>query len=1664
MMTSTWTYDAATFDVDAKGVVSVNAYAPGQVGDEEPEARALVECMYTAQYKGIGLPEEQAVEATERAFGKEEPDCKRQFLFVWWSDEGVDSTKIVGFIGVSQNPENHVLISAPLIQTELVETQKSVVEKAMFQSSRQLADVLLQDLAVKKELKRAVPVWRELVNASDHYKKLCEDEGFSISAADRLEMTRFLKDAELKLDQASGGIEFRPLDLEDGTIVQVFEVLKQAFEPELKTFEAWKRHYPQQPRFAAELSFVAWDGNMPVCVAAVERLVVGEGGGDDEIPKLFATDTSIRASGAEIPVNPRLEYDPDYSERKVKIAKNATTGYICGVATLLSHRNKRLAQLTLQRCFHAAARAGLEKIVLGADRQNLSAVQAYIRAGMVETKAENDGRIAINRLATMSAVQSLLGTSPSNRYSTFQPVDSRTPQTTDATASWFSKLFFSYAKPVLDVGQTRQLDAEDLWQLHGENRASVAFQSFKRAYLKHDKSVVRAILSTQGLRFFLCGLGLFTMAACSIFAPIVLQHVIDAFSAPVMDMEVLVRWIGAFFVSRLVNGFCGAHVEFQFEIGLIRLIASLKSLLFEKALRRSVQSKIKDDKDTADISNLFSQDMYSLHWATTTMNKIWIIPTQIVVVIYLLYTLVSYAAFAGLATILLMMALNSWLTKVYMKYFFAIMTLQDSRMKVIKEIFAAMQTIKFNAWEKQIMNRIDTEREKEMVCISKFHYAVGLSVGLLRSSPLIVSTVSFAVYALVMKETLTASKVFTSIVLFNSIRMPLSQLPESFQACMQGWNALKRISKYLEIEEVDASAVSRDARGYPSDVMIAFENADFMWKAAAEGEEPKHVLKNVDFQVRKGEFAVVHGPVGAGKSSLLAAILGELPSATGKVFVRTEKVAYYSQQSWIQHLTIRDNILFGLPFDAKKYERVIDACGLVKDLAQFPAGDMTEIGQKGVNLSGGQKARVSLARACYSDADIYILDSPLAAVDAVVQSEIFSKCMCDLLKDKTIVLVTHLRDVIDAEAVNVKISLTEGGVSMVEHFQRKQSRRAFATFNAEAGDSESLGEVVQTTDGKLVEDEAREDGRVSMGVFWDTYAAFGGHATAIPFVITLVGGAVFSVCSDLWMSYWTGEMDSSEGSVSVDTGILVYGALGAIASFFLIARNLSNAYTSVKASRSLFRNMTSALFNAPLRFFDANPIGRIINRYSEDFNAIDYRLAFSFYGIFIVSVINFSQIIAAIYVIKYAGILILPLLWIYVRTSLYYLSSSREITRLLKVSNSPILSHVAQSEEGATVLRSFGLEFVARAQEENFKRLDAYNRVLYASTVAKEWFDVQVQLVGFGVVVLIVSALFVLRDYLSPGLVGLAFMYAVNIESQLSFMVSRWSFFESTMVSPERVIEYINIPTEGHRSDKIVVASSKSGQEWPASGSIAFENVVFSYKTGGEPVLKGLSFNIKPNEKVGIVGRTGAGKSSLTNALFRINELGSGRIVVDGQDISTINLQTLRSRMSIIPQVPVLFKGPLRAYMDPFNAYTDADIWQAFDKIGLKDMISALDGKLDHELSENGENFSVGERQMLCLARALLRQSRVVVMDEATASIDLATEQKLQSMIQREFVDATVLTIAHRLATVLDSDRILVLSDGRVVEFDTPKRLARVEGGVFRELAQESGHLAQLLG
>ncbi|TMW67922.1 hypothetical protein Poli38472_007594 [Pythium oligandrum] len=1286
-------------------------------------------------------------------------------------------------------------------------------------------------------------------------------------------------------------------------------------------------------------------------------------------------------------------------------------------------------------------------------------------------------------------------------YATFDasgdPGDATHPH---AQASWPSTLFLSWATPLLALGNKKRLDADDIWPLQHAHQASVVATTFARDF-KTSKSVVQAFFRSFGWRFVLTGVALAIATLGALVGPLVLNQVVSALTTGVYDVDELVTWVLVLFATQVVQALVENYANFDSRVIAMQLTAALKHLVFNKAMNLSAASR--RETKVADITSMCTTDTRAIAEASLQIHQAWLTPLQVGVASVLLFRLLGVASLAGTSIILLSIGVNRFITAHVFRLYSAFMKSKDARLQAVMETFKAMSIVKQNAWEDRFLKRIRDTRAEEVANIWGFLKFNAYSAVLLWGVPIFVSIATFSVYVGVLHEELTPAKAFTSIALFQFIQLPLRNFTYIITSLVKAKVAEERIHRFLEMPEIDADNVHSiqhtDANQFiKQNVIVAIQNATFAW----DNDTP--TLKNVNLNVHAGDFLVIHGPVGCGKSSLCAALLGDMNKISGSVYVGGS-VAYCSQQAWIQHMTVRDNILFGRPYDRKKYEKVLEACALTKDLQSLPAGDRTEIGERGVNLSGGQKARVALARACYSDASVFILDAPLSAVDAIVQNEIFEKCLLGLLRHRTIILVTHNPEIIASEHVTSAVTVNDKGELLETRDLNNQSRPQYesaltplaqlAYTQPSYEDAQIADEkVAHTTDFQkvlgpgtrllndsptsfsrsanfsksdkpsesqaLVRDEVRHAGRVGAHVFVSYYHALGGFP-----VVALVLAAQFlwqgfQVSSDLWLSAWSSQ-SSHDDQVSIGYRISVYTLLGLASALMVVIRTLAISWCGINAAKHLFDRMTHALMYAPMKFFDSNPIGRIITRYSSDVTDLDMQIPIAIRGFLVNLVVFLFTIGTTAVMIQWRSIFLVPVAVVYIQVARYYLEPAREIERVQKTAEAPVLSHLSESVEGCAVIRAFGTHHVHRFQVTNDAKLDAANKITFARICVSRWFMLRIQLLGSLLGLVVSYSLVLLHDELSAGIVGLAFSYALKFSNSMERIVGTWSSVETIMVSHERIEQYSAIEQEAPR--KVPTFDPPASTTWPSAGAIRFENVSFRYKDADQLVLKNLSFFIQGGEKIGIVGRTGAGKSSLTMALFRINELAGGSVLIDGVDVGKIGLKTLREKLSIIPQNPVLFKGPLRRYLDPFGEYSDDALWSALRRVGLIDRITSEDDKLECMVEENGENFSVGERQMLCMCRALLRESRIVIFDEATAAIDHETDQKLQHVIREAFVGSTVLTIAHRLDTILEADRILVLDGGEVVSFGPPSELVSAGSGHFYDLMREGGYLDKFL-
>ncbi|KAK8320855.1 hypothetical protein V6Z12_A12G063600 [Gossypium hirsutum] len=927
---------------------------------------------------------------------------------------------------------------------------------------------------------------------------------------------------------------------------------------------------------------------------------------------------------------------------------------------------------------------------------------------------------------------------------------------------------------------------------------------------------------------------------------------------------------------------------------------------------------------------------------------------------------------------------------------------------------------------------------------------------------------------------LTPVRAFTSLSLFALLRIPLECLPNLLSQVANANVSLQRLEELFLAEE---RVLAPNPPLQPGLLAISIKNGNFSWDLKAE----KPTLSNINLDVPVGSLLAIVGGTGEGKTSLISAILGELPPDANSSVVIRGTVAYVPQVSWIFNATVRDNILFGSSFQPEQYWKTIDVTALQEDLDILPDHDLTEIGERGVNISGGQKQRVSMARAVYSNSDVYIFDDPLSALDAHVAEQVFNRCIKEELQGKTRILVTNQlhclphvdyilvvsNGVIKEEGTFEEVSrkgrifqkLMENAGKM-EKQEGKGDERYIDMENLEPNSNKmvesKINDILKDANAAnrrkgmkatLVKQEERETGLVSWNVLMRYKDAIGGLWVVVILFTFYFSTEVLRILSSMWLRFWTDK--SASKSYKPEFYILIYALLG----FSQVTVILTNSFwlitSSLGAARRLHDMMLNSILRAPMLFFQTNPIGRVINRFSRDLGDIDRNVATSM-DMFLNQLWQLLSTFTLISIVSiFSFWAIMPLLILFYAAYLYYQSTSREVKRLDSITRSPVYAQFREAFDGFSSIRAYRAydriaNVVGRSMDNNI-------RFTLAKTSSNHWLAIRLETLG-GLIIWLTATVTVLQNGRAENKAAFAstmglLSYTLNITRLLSGVLRQASKAENSLNAVERVSTYINLPPEAPD----VIESRSPPPGWPSSGSIHFEDVVLQYRPELPPVLCGLSFIISPSEKLGIVGRTGAGKSSMLNALFRIVELEKGRILIDGCDVARFGLTDMRKVLSIIPQSPVLFSGTVRLNLDPFNEHNDDDLWEALERAHLKDVILRNSFGVDAEVLEGGENFSVGQRQLLCLARALLRRSKILVLDEATATVDVKTDAFIQKTIREEFKSCTILIIAHRLNTIIDCDRILVLDAGQVLEHNTPKELLVNRESAFSKMVQCTG-------
>ncbi|KAF9973901.1 hypothetical protein BGZ73_002829 [Actinomortierella ambigua] len=1435
-------------------------------------------------------------------------------------------------------------------------------------------------------------------------------------------------------------------------------------------------------------------------------------------------------------------------------------------------------------------------------------------------------------------------------YNYQNSVHARSPE---ATASFWSWLWFSWFTPLIKLGSSKTLDAKDLPEVVPQLRARSTYGLF------HNMSATGSLFR----RIIFFNLTSFTWQLCCVIlatfldfaTPFFLKRFLTEIGSPSKEPKWAYLYIIMIFVSQVSRSLIQSQMFYLGRRINVNLISTLNAEIYAKTLTRRdmsglVDKKGKDGKvkgaaeggkessgaaSTGKIVNLMSTDTVRVAGVVNFAHMAVSSPIGIVIGTYLLYDLLGWSSLVGMAVLVVSMPINKKVRSYYIKAQRELSAARDERVTLVGELIQGIRMIKFFAWEMSFSDKCMKAREIELKKLIHVYKTIIVFQLVWYLSPLMVTLLTFFCYTKIYNGHFTPAVAFTAMVLFGRLKGPLNGLPAVYMALANASVSLNRIAEYIHEPDIQDKFANGETPDAP---VIGMKDLTAQWwttqdvsaanKASneEEGEEQeplvrvedtdRFALRNINVNFPVGEMSIVCGPTGSGKSSLLMALLGEMDVLSGKLYLprraagsreldpatglMNDGVAYVSQQAWLQNATIRNNILFGSPYEEERYNEVIRVCALERDLEIFEDGDKTEIGEKGITLSGGQKQRVSLARAIYSRARHVLLDDCLSAVDAHTAEHIYSECLIGpIMKNRTCILVTHhvrlciptakLLVAMDNGMIEVQGTVQElrdkGVLARIMDEEEEHAAAVSTSDDETVADDEDLGAASHlakpdlarrkssmdktrpkqsdtaatpaTTAAttakdakKLVQDETRQEGSVK----WEIYKIYLNAVGGIPFWLFLLCSfavvRMINIAETLWVREWTNSYGDSSlmrfmttsiysaygmstsqhafsnppsgmpdynnagygRSINNDNSnitdfslagpkhstnfyLAIYALVSVIGSLAHIGNTMICLYGSLRAARFLYRKLLYSVVRAPLRFFDTTPVGRIMNRFGNDFETVDSAISNTFSNsleltMSIISIFVLLTLITPMFIIIAA---IISLAYVYVGR--LYINTSRELKRLHSVSRSPIYSLFGETLAGVSIVRAFGAQ--GRFMGDLLTTIDNSNRPFYFLWIANRWLSVRSD--SIGAIVTLSSGIFILMNpvAIDAGTAGLALTYALEFVNLVNMLTREYTQLEVDLNSVERITEYSVMPQE----PPAIIEGRRPPAAWPTGGSIEVKDLEIKYAPDLDTVLRGISFDVKPGEKVGVVGRTGSGKSTLALSLFRFVEPTAGSIHIDGINICDIGLDDLRSRLTIIPQDPMLFKGTIRSNLDPFGNHEDAELWETLRRVHLigpatagpassnqdtavsssanslrdeagasaagsgtatpvagsgNNAVHVSFSSLDNPVSEGGTNFSQGQRQLLCMARALLRNTKISIMDEATASVDFASDAKIQKTIREEFSNSTLICIAHRLRTIITYDRVLVLDHGKIKEYDTPANLLLGKGWDSPELAASS--------
>ncbi|OAF68604.1 hypothetical protein A3Q56_03641 [Intoshia linei] len=1257
----------------------------------------------------------------------------------------------------------------------------------------------------------------------------------------------------------------------------------------------------------------------------------------------------------------------------------------------------------------------------------------------------------------------------------FEPIEGKCPE---IWASFFSKITYHWLNGPLWLGVKRTITENDLWELPPNHQSYQLYQNFKKPWYKHLKLIflnakesesaelavdiepptnidqnshtyateatplirnkpkvkpktvsLFTILFKNYGKMYLFMLSLKFVSDITLVLSPILQSYFIHFNED-DDVHLWKRYGIAFlFFPVTFIGSLALHYMFSVSTKLsVNIYSCMCSAIYDKSLK--ISNTV--DKDVGKISNLMSIDAKDFQDTITYSWVFFSAPFQLIIASYMLWRTVGVSTFFGITVVFIALPINMVIMKKLRYHQTEIMGIRDERIKFISQVMDGIRILKLYSWEMAMGEKITAIRKRELYHLTWMNYLNAAITFVWNFAP---NGIVLSIYIgyVFLNGTINPEVVFVTLTLINILKFPITMLPMIIAFGLRTVTSFKRLNSFFAIKERDATYI-KDFNS--EEYAVKINNGSFGWN------KNNSVLKDLNISFKKGNVTAIVGKVASGKSTLIQSILGETLCNNGSIDI-DGRISYCAQTAWLQNMSIRDNILFGSEYNSRRYKKIISACSLEPDFNALVDGDQTEIGEKGVNISGGQKQRIALARSIYSNDDIYIFDDILSAVDAHVGKHIFDNILSinGILKNKTRIFVTngmsYLSDVdsIIVMGDNGKVAC-KGNISDLEC-----EGSEFLEFNQRKVSDTETSHIPAV----LVNKETLKEGDVKMSVYTNYFKEIG-IFTLLSTLLCYIISNLFLIGSSIYLQIWTSDTNARANSIGAKMG-WYSGMMGGQAIFLAIyAASIAMAF--VKGSRGLHVRMLHAVLRSPVSFFNSTPTGRLINRFTKDMTAVDIVMPGQLKG-FIGTLFG---VIGSFFILVYSNyvilIVIIPLCIVYYTIQRLYIRTSRQLKRIESVTRSPIFTKFSETLNGILTIRAFKLqhEFI----NDLFKAINKNNIFYYCNNQMNRWLAIRLDLIGNSL--LLTSCIFAVYFQLNSALCGLLITYCLTITGAMGWMVRMKSDLESNSVSIERIIEYMQLEDEGqyyHNHEEMNL------RNWPSMGKIVFQNYTMSYRPDLPVALNNVSITINPNEKIGIVGRTGSGKTTLAMSLFRIDNPTSGSIIIDDVDISIIGLHELRYSISIIPQDPFVFSLSIRENLDPNFVFTDQDIWEALGHCHLKQYIESLEEGLNYNCGENGSNFSVGQRQLLCLGRALLRKCKIIVLDEATASIDPMTDTLIQKAIKENFNNCTIITIAHRINTILDYDRILVMDSGKVAEYDTVQNL-RHKKGIFFNLLKDA--------